>query len=62
MYLPVSFSTTQISALLDTGSSINLMSHKIFDKLSSSNKLHVDYCHESIVFANNQEIGIDCVA
>ena len=62
MYLPVNFSTTQISALLDTGSTINLMSHELFDRLPANNKVHVDYCHESIVLANNQHISIDYVA
>ena len=47
MYLPVNFSSTQISALLDTGSTINLMSHELFDRLPVNNKAHVDYCHES---------------
>ena len=62
MYLPVNFSTTQISALLDTGSTINLMLHELFDRLPANIKVHVDYCHESIVLANNQHISIDYVA
>ena len=62
MYLPVNFSTTQISAWLDTGSTINLMSHELFDRLPANNKVHVDYCHESIVLASNQHISIDYVA
>ena len=62
MYLHVNFSTTQISALLDSGSSINLMSRELFDRLPLSNKVHVDHCHESIVLANNQHISIDYIA
>ena len=62
MYLHVNFSTTQISALLDSGSSINLMSRELFDRLPHSNKVHVDHCHESIVLANNQHISIDYIA
>ena len=62
MYLHVSFSTTQISALLDSGSTINLMSRDLFDRLPLNNKVHVDHCHESIVLANNQQISIDYIA
>ena len=52
MYLPLSFSTTRISALSDCGSTINLMSHELFDRLPLNNKVHVDHCHESIVLDN----------
>ena len=62
IFLPVKFSSKQISALLDTGSSINLMSQELFDNISPRNKLQIEYCNESIVLANNQEIGINCVA
>ncbi|MCG8047543.1 MAG: reverse transcriptase family protein, partial [Candidatus Thiodiazotropha endolucinida] len=62
MFLPVTFSSKQISALLDTGSSINLMSQELFDNISSRNKMRVEYCNESIVLANNQEVSINCVA
>ena len=53
MYLPLSFSTTRISTLSDSGSTINLMSHELFDRLPLNNKVHVDHCHESIVLDNN---------
>ena len=62
MYLPINFQTCHVSALLDTGSSINLMSQELFDKLSSRNKISVEYCNESIILANNQAIRIDCIA
>lgn len=62
MYLPVNFSSSQVSALLDTGSSINLMSQELFDMLNYRNKVHVNYCDETIVLANNQEISINCFA
>ena len=61
MHLHVNFSTTQVSALLDSGSSINLMSRELFDRLPLGNKVHVDHCHESIVLANNQQISIDYI-
>ena len=62
MYLLLNFSTTQISALLDSASTINLMSQELFDRLPLNNKVHVDHCHESIVLANNQQISIDYIA
>ena len=62
MYLPINFQTCHVSALLDTGSSINLMSQELFDKLGSTNKIRVEYCNESIILANNQAIRIDCIA
>lgn len=62
MYLHVGFSSKQISALLDTGSSINLMSQELFDSISTKHKLQVERCDESIVLANNQTIAINCVA
>ena len=38
------------------------MSQELFDNISPRNKLQIEYCNESIVLANNQEIGINCVA
>ena len=56
------FSSKPISALLDTGSLINLMSQELFDNISPRNKLQVEYCNTSIVLAKNQGIGVNCVA
>ena len=56
------FSSKPISALLNTGNLINLMSQELFDNISPRNKLQVEYCNASIVLAKNQEIGVNCVA
>lgn len=39
MYLHVHFSLSQVSALLDTDSSINLMSEELFSILPSKSKM-----------------------
>lgn len=62
MFLDVQFGSCNVSALLDTGSSVNLMSLSLFESLSDKNKTHVYSCHDSIVLANNQDVKITCTA
>ena len=62
MFLPLNFSTTQISALLDLASTINLTSRGLFNRLPLNNKVHVDHCHKSVVLAKNQQISIEYIA
>lgn len=63
LYLKLQFGHREVSALLDTGSSINLMSQKLFNSLPTQNKsdlIPVD--SSSIVLANNQSVSIDGIS
>ena len=56
------FDKSSISALSDTGSSINLMSQNLFNSIPRKYKYNVSSCNESIVLANNQPVNISCTA
>ncbi|XP_053388085.1 uncharacterized protein LOC128551301 [Mercenaria mercenaria] len=63
LYLQVLFHHREISALLDTGSSINLMSRKLFESLPVHNKSSLTPVDSSnIVLANNQSVNIDGIS
>ena len=62
MFLEVIFDKSSISALLDTGSSINLMSQDLFNSIPRKYKYNVSSCNENIVLANNQPVNISCTA
>ena len=52
-----------MSALLDTGSSINLMSYFLYNSLSKKYKSELlTVTNNKIILANNQEIQIDDIA
>ncbi len=62
LYLRVIFHCT-IFALLDTGSSINLMSRNLYESLSKRNKSVLFPVEDDrIILANKQEVKIEGVA
>ena len=53
------FGSVRVAALLDTGSSINLMSHKLFNRIPSKLKSQInDLDKDSLILANNAKIDI----
>ena len=59
LYLPVKFNNIRVAALLDTGSSINLMSSDLFYSISKQLKSELNvYDRQSLLLANDQKIDI----
>ena len=59
MYMPVNIKGMQVAALLDTGSSINIISKSLFDKLPHNGKFNFRSGSEQTVnLANNQSVCI----
>lgn len=59
MYMPVNIKGMQVTALLDTGSSINIISKSLYDKLSLNSKSNFRTCSEqSVKLANNQSVCV----
>lgn len=59
MYMPVNIKGMQVTALLDTGSSINIISKSLYDKLSLKSKSNFRTCSEqSVKLANNQSVCV----
>ena len=62
LYLQIQFNC-KVSALLDTGSSINLISYFLYNSLSKKYKSELlTVTNNKIILANNQEIQIDDIA
>ena len=63
MYMPVYVNNVHISALIDTGSSVNIMSRDVYDSIPNSCKLPIDQstCSE-VLLANNAKLVIDGTA
>ena len=60
MYLPIHISDKQYSALIDTGSSINIMSRHLYDTLSYSCRSVLNTnVRDTISLANNEIVSID---
>ena len=63
MYLSCNFNNRTVSALCDLGSSINLMSYKLYSSLPKQCKSHlISINHGTIALANNQTIDIDGIS
>ncbi|KAL5017800.1 hypothetical protein ScPMuIL_003522 [Solemya velum] len=63
MYLPSKFGSIEVAALIDTGSSINVMSRTLFNSIPDKYKSKLNTVGNSkIVLANNQTIDIDGTA
>ena len=59
MYLLVIIHSRKVAALVDTGSSINILSADLFYSLPNSLKTSLNsYVQESIILANNQKIHV----
>ena len=63
LYLPVKFQTLRVAALLDTGSSINLISSELFNDIPIKLKSEINtFDLSTLVLANDQRIDIDGTA
>ncbi|WAQ98060.1 POL4-like protein [Mya arenaria] len=58
MYLSLDVGSLNVTALLDTGSAINIMSKTLFDTLSPSCISQYQECSDPLVLANNQVINV----
>ncbi|CAC5371045.1 unnamed protein product [Mytilus coruscus] len=58
IYLPVQILNLKIAALVDTGSSINIISQQLFNSIPETHKSWVNSTSEKIVLANNQSVNI----
>lgn len=58
MYMPVKCGETNIAALIDTGSSINILSVDLFNSLPENCKSRIYPFHEEIKLANGHHIKI----
>ncbi|CAC5398333.1 unnamed protein product [Mytilus coruscus] len=58
LYMPVQIANLEISALIDTGSSINVMSSQLFNSIPDSMKSEFSAASDKITFANNQAVQI----
>ena len=58
LYMPVKIDNIQIVALIDTGSSVNVISQQLFDSISVTNKQPIQKVESKITLANNQSIEI----
>lgn len=58
MYLNVFVHNMPLTALLDSGSSINVMSKSYFKSVPHSEKMDFSLCREDLVLANNQSVAI----
>ena len=63
MYITVLFGDLRIAALVDTGSSINVISKSLYDSISDRHKLYFEQLSESeIRLANNDKIRINGIS
>ncbi|CAG2209064.1 unnamed protein product [Mytilus edulis] len=58
LYMPVRIANLEISALIDTGSSINVMSSQLFNSIPDSMKSEFSAKSDKITLANNQTVQI----
>ena len=58
LFLPVKIDNINIAALIDTGSSVNVISQQLFDSISTMNKQPIQKVESKITLANNQSIEI----
>jgi hypothetical protein len=59
VYLPVSIGSVSVSALLDSGSTINIVSSKFYDSLGSSSKSGILNSQNSkVTLANGQNVNV----
>ena len=58
MYIPVKCGETNIAAVIDTGSSINILSINLFNSLPENSKSRIYPFHEEIKLANGHHIKI----
>ena len=59
VYLPVKLNKLQIAALLDSGSSINIMSEELYHRVPNSCKSGINSCNtDTVKLANNKSVVI----
>ena len=58
LYLPVKIANIEVSALIDTGSSINILSSQLFNNIPDSFKSRFNASSDKSTLANNQSIKI----
>ena len=58
LYLPVKIANIEVSALIDTGSSINILSSQLFNNIPDSFIARFKASSDKITLANNQSIKI----
>ena len=59
MYLPVKFNKLQVAALLDSGSTISIMSEELYHTVPNSCKSGINSCNtDTVKLANNQSVVI----
>jgi predicted aspartyl protease len=63
LYIPVLFGELKLAALVDTGSSINVLSKSMYDSISDRHKLRFDRtCDSEIRLASDDKIRIHGIA
>ena len=62
MYLNIFVGNIPLTALLDSGSSINVMSVNLFQSIPSSDQTDFSPCDEDIILANNQTVNVQGTA
>lgn len=59
LFLPVDIFNLKVSALLDSGSSVNIISNSFFKRLPVSVQSSLRSCyHDTLTLANNQNIKV----
>ena len=59
LYLTVRFDFLKVSALIDSGSSVNIISEQLYNSLPYSKKSDFNSdVHDSIVLANNHKVEV----
>ena len=57
--MPVKVNNLKVAALIDSGSSINIISKQFYDSISDSCKSQIQSpVYEKILLANNQSVGV----
>ena len=62
MYLHCIVGKAKVTALLDSGSSINIISHSFYDSVPETFKFDYQECAEMITMADNASIAVDGTA
>lgn len=62
MYLNIIIGQLHVTALLDTGSAINIMSKSCFDSLAPFTVVEYVECHDNLLLANNQSVTVSGTA
>lgn len=58
MYLNINLGDRRVTALLDSGSAINIISKDLFDSISPTCLLCYDNCTDLVLHANNQTVCV----